>query len=137
MGIGAGFAIRFAWPALAPLKVAAFVGLEATMLAWLLLLVAAVLPARPRRVPLRRPHGVGGRTTSSRPLSPGEATTRFAAVTITTEAPFRAASASPSSPPSTKTALPSTSASRAVGASTLAWRLAVAGRQVRVSMTWW
>ena len=43
-GILAGFAIRFAWPWLAPLKVAAFVGLQATMLAWLLLLVAAVLP---------------------------------------------------------------------------------------------
>jgi hypothetical protein len=44
LGIGAGFAIRFAWPALAPLKVAAFVGLEVTMLGWLLLLAAAVLP---------------------------------------------------------------------------------------------
>ena len=43
-GILAGFAIRFAWPGLAPLKVAAFVGFQATMLAWLLLLVAAVLP---------------------------------------------------------------------------------------------
>ncbi len=43
-GIGAGFAIRFAWPALAPLKVAAFVGLQATMLLWLALLVVAVLP---------------------------------------------------------------------------------------------
>jgi hypothetical protein len=44
-GIGAGFAIRFAWPALAPLKVVAFVGLEATMLLWLALLVVAVLPS--------------------------------------------------------------------------------------------
>ncbi len=43
-GILAGFAIRFAWPWLASLKVAAFVGLQATMLAWLLLLVAAILP---------------------------------------------------------------------------------------------
>jgi hypothetical protein len=43
-GIGAGFAIRFAWPWLAPLKVAAFVGFQATMLAWLLFLVAAILP---------------------------------------------------------------------------------------------
>jgi cytochrome bd-type quinol oxidase subunit 2 len=42
--IGAGFAIRFAWPGLAPLKIAAFVGLEGTMLAWLGLLAAAVLP---------------------------------------------------------------------------------------------
>jgi hypothetical protein len=44
-GILAGFAIRFAWPWLAPLKIAAFVGLEGTMLAWLLLLVAAVVPS--------------------------------------------------------------------------------------------
>jgi hypothetical protein len=43
-GIGAGFAIRFAWPWLAPLKVAAFVGFQVTMLAWLLLLVSALLP---------------------------------------------------------------------------------------------
>jgi hypothetical protein len=39
-----GFAIRFAWPGLAPLKIAAFVGLEGTMLAWLGLLVASLLP---------------------------------------------------------------------------------------------
>jgi len=44
-GILAGFAIRFLWPALAPLKVAAFVGLQATLLAWLLLLVAALVPS--------------------------------------------------------------------------------------------
>ena len=44
LGIAAGFAIRWAWPALAPLKVAAFVGLEATMAGWLALLAAAVLP---------------------------------------------------------------------------------------------
>jgi len=44
-GIVAGFAIRFVWPWLAPLKVAAFVGLEATMLAWLMLLVAAIVPS--------------------------------------------------------------------------------------------
>jgi hypothetical protein len=56
-GIGAGFAIRFAWPGLAPLKVVAFVGLEATMLAWLLLLVAAVL--RPSRRETR-PGGLTG-----------------------------------------------------------------------------
>ncbi|MEI7706529.1 MAG: hypothetical protein WCK73_18235 [Deltaproteobacteria bacterium] len=43
-GIGAGFAIRFAWPWLAPLKIAAFVGLEATLLAWLLLLAATIVP---------------------------------------------------------------------------------------------
>jgi hypothetical protein len=57
-GIGAGFVIRFAWPWLAPLKVAAFVGLEATMLAWLLLLAAAVLP------PARRESRSGGLTAS-------------------------------------------------------------------------
>jgi hypothetical protein len=52
-GIGAGFAIRFAWPGLAPLKVAAFVGLEATLAWWLALLAAAIAPlapARPARV---------------------------------------------------------------------------------------
>ena len=58
VGIGAGFAIRFAWPALAPLKVVAFVGLEATMLAWLLLLAAAILP------PSRRESRAGGLTAS-------------------------------------------------------------------------
>jgi hypothetical protein len=42
--IAGGFAIRFAWPGLAPLQIAAFVGLEGTMLAWLALLAAAVLP---------------------------------------------------------------------------------------------
>ena len=56
LGIGAGFAIRFAWPALAPLKVVAFVGLEATMLFWLALLVVAVLP------PARREARTGGVT---------------------------------------------------------------------------
>jgi hypothetical protein len=42
--ITGGFAIRFAWPGLAPLKIAAFVGLEGTMLAWLGMLAAALLP---------------------------------------------------------------------------------------------
>jgi len=40
--IAAGFAVRFAWPGLAPIKIAAFLGLEGTMLAWLGLLVAAL-----------------------------------------------------------------------------------------------
>ena len=40
--IAGGLAIRFAWPALAPLKIVAFVGLEGTMLVWLGLLVAAL-----------------------------------------------------------------------------------------------
>jgi hypothetical protein len=61
-GIGAGFAIRFAWPWLAPLKVAAFVGFQATMLAWLLLLVSAILP-HPGREP--RPGFTG--TANARP----------------------------------------------------------------------
>jgi hypothetical protein len=42
--IAGGFAIRFAWPALAPVKIAAFLGLEGTMLTWLGLLAAAILP---------------------------------------------------------------------------------------------
>jgi hypothetical protein len=64
-GIGAGFAIRFAWPWLAPLKIAAFVGLQATMLAWLLLLASAVLP------PFRRETRAGGFTGSE--AEPGRA----------------------------------------------------------------
>src|SRR5512137_476475 len=42
VAIAAGFAVRFAWPGLAPIKIAAFLGLEGTMLAWLGLLVAAL-----------------------------------------------------------------------------------------------
>jgi hypothetical protein len=53
--VAGGLAVRFAWPALAPLKIAGFVGLEGTMLAWLGLLAAAILPGgrdvtRPGRV---------------------------------------------------------------------------------------
>ena len=44
-GILSGFGIRWIWPGLAALKIAAFVGLEATMLLWLGLLVAAAWPA--------------------------------------------------------------------------------------------
>ena len=44
-GILSGFGIRWIWPGLAALKIAAFVGLEATMLLWLGLLVAATWPA--------------------------------------------------------------------------------------------
>ena len=47
VGIGAGFAIRFAWPGLAPLKVVAFVGTEATLAWWLALLAAAIVPPAP------------------------------------------------------------------------------------------
>jgi hypothetical protein len=43
-GITLGFAIRWVWPGLAAVKIAAFVGLEATMLLWLGLLVATVAP---------------------------------------------------------------------------------------------
>ena len=39
-GIAAGFAIRFLWPGLAWLKIAAFVGFETTFLAWLALVGA-------------------------------------------------------------------------------------------------
>jgi hypothetical protein len=39
-GIAAGFTIRFLWPGLAWLKIAAFAGFEATLLAWLALVVA-------------------------------------------------------------------------------------------------
>lgn len=47
-GLAAGIAIRFAWPALAPAKIVAFVGFEATMLLWLALLAVTLLPpARP------------------------------------------------------------------------------------------
>ncbi|HET8722753.1 MAG TPA: hypothetical protein VFM53_01025 [Anaeromyxobacteraceae bacterium] len=51
-GIGSGFAIRFAWPGLAPLKVAAFVGTEALLGWWLALLALTLLPpqAAPGRV---------------------------------------------------------------------------------------
>jgi hypothetical protein len=49
--IAGGFAIRFAWPGLAPIKIVGFVGLEGAMLGWLGLLAAAVAPrARPGAV---------------------------------------------------------------------------------------
>jgi hypothetical protein len=47
LGIAAGFGIRFLWPGLAPLKVAAFVGLEATLLAWVGLVAVAAIPRAP------------------------------------------------------------------------------------------
>jgi hypothetical protein len=50
-GILAGFAIRWVWPGLAPLKIAAFVGLEGAMLVWTGLLVATALPASPGESP--------------------------------------------------------------------------------------
>ncbi len=45
-GLAAGFGIRFLWPGLAWLKIAAFAGFEATLLLWLALLLA--LFRRPR-----------------------------------------------------------------------------------------
>ena len=45
--VAGGFAIRFAWPQLAPVKIVAFLGLEGAMLTWLGLLVAAILPRAP------------------------------------------------------------------------------------------
>lgn len=39
--IGAGLALRFLWPALSVLKLAAFLGLEATLVLWIYLLVRA------------------------------------------------------------------------------------------------
>jgi hypothetical protein len=53
-GITLGFAIRWVWPGLAAVKIAAFVGLEATMLLWLGLLVATVATVTP---PARREAG--------------------------------------------------------------------------------
>ncbi|MHB8874791.1 MAG: hypothetical protein ACYC8T_13970 [Myxococcaceae bacterium] len=45
-GITAGFAVRFVHPHFALLKLAAFLGLEATLLVWLGLLAVAAWPAR-------------------------------------------------------------------------------------------
>jgi hypothetical protein len=49
-GIAGAFAIRWVWPGLAAVKIAAFVGLEATMVLWLGLLVAAIAPPARREV---------------------------------------------------------------------------------------
>jgi hypothetical protein len=55
LGIGAGFGIRFLWPALAWAKIGAFVGLEASIAVWLALLAVLFLPpGRPARL------GAGG-----------------------------------------------------------------------------
>jgi len=43
-GILSGFGIRFLWPGLAWAKIAAFVGLEATLVLWCALLVSALVP---------------------------------------------------------------------------------------------
>jgi len=43
-GVAAGFGIRFLWPGLAWVKIAAFVGLEATLLLWCVLLVSVLVP---------------------------------------------------------------------------------------------
>ena len=55
VGIASGFAVRWIWPGLAPLKIAAFVGLEATLALWLGLLVAAIAPSRASPGPEERP----------------------------------------------------------------------------------
>jgi hypothetical protein len=47
VGVLAGFAVRFVWPALSVVKLGAFLALEATLLAWIGLL--ALTFARPRR----------------------------------------------------------------------------------------
>lgn len=57
-GIATGFLIRFALPELAWLKIAAFAGLEASLLAWAVLLAALFLP---RRLPARLPRVDGAR----------------------------------------------------------------------------
>jgi hypothetical protein len=46
VGLGAGFAVRFVWPGIAAVKIGAFLALEATLLAWIVLLVLTF--ARPR-----------------------------------------------------------------------------------------
>lgn len=58
-GIAAGFAIRFLWPGLAWLKIAAFVGFEATLLAWLAL-VGALFRGPPPAAVAAEPGAAGG-----------------------------------------------------------------------------
>lgn len=48
-GIAAGFAVRFLWPGLAPMKIAAFVAFEAVLLAWLGLVAFVYWPPRAAR----------------------------------------------------------------------------------------
>jgi hypothetical protein len=55
-GISAGFLIRFVLPDLAWIKIAAFAGLEASLLAWAALLAALFVP---RRKPARLPDAGG------------------------------------------------------------------------------
>jgi hypothetical protein len=56
-GVLSGFAVRFAWPALAWLKVASFAGLEVALVTWALLLVAVFVPPfhSVRRAPAATP----------------------------------------------------------------------------------
>lgn len=44
LGIGAGFAVRFLWPALSMVKLAAFFGLEGLLFVWVAMLVRATWP---------------------------------------------------------------------------------------------
>jgi hypothetical protein len=58
-GVAAGFGVRFVWPGLAPLKIGAFVALEAALLCWAGLLVvmfwSARQPAHARRPAMGHP----------------------------------------------------------------------------------
>jgi hypothetical protein len=66
VGLLAGFAVRFVWPALSVVKLGAFLALEATLLAWIGLL--ALTFARPRRSSARAigAHRAGTATTARR-----------------------------------------------------------------------
>ncbi|MEW6433454.1 MAG: hypothetical protein AB1730_18265 [Myxococcota bacterium] len=47
VGVASGILVRFAWPALSAVKLAAFLGLELTLVLWLVLLGIAFWPSRP------------------------------------------------------------------------------------------
>jgi hypothetical protein len=68
-GIGAGFAIRFLWPGLAPLKIAAFVAFELVLLGWLVLVAFVYWP--PRAARQARSAGPGSRAVTTLPSSAG------------------------------------------------------------------
>ncbi|MFO0580976.1 MAG: hypothetical protein U0229_01755 [Anaeromyxobacter sp.] len=66
LSIGGGFLVRYGPPALAWLKIAAFAGLEAALLAWAALLVRVFLPLR---------HGLAVGTPGVAKTRPAESTT--------------------------------------------------------------
>lgn len=71
-GIAAGFGIRFLWPGLAWLKIAAFAGFEATLLAWLALVGALFLrPPRIAGAVEPAPGGAGATASASGGAAPG------------------------------------------------------------------